>query len=98
MIRPIRASNWHARCSRQPRPATRASFVETAERVCRQGLDGKGRSIIVRRPERGTVSSTILALTLDPHRAIYRFAPYAPDRATYDDYSVVLRGLLRRGE
>lgn len=74
------------------------AFVETAERVCRQGVDATGRSIIVRRPERGTVSSTILALTRDANDTIYRFAPDAPDRVRYEDYSEALRHLLRRGE
>jgi uncharacterized protein with NRDE domain len=79
-------------------PRDTPAFVDAAERVCRQGLDATGRSIIVRRPERGTVSSTILALTRDPSDAVYRFAPDAPDRVEFDDYSAALRNLLRHGE
>ncbi|HVU89481.1 MAG TPA: NRDE family protein [Pirellulales bacterium] len=75
-------------------PKDTASFLEIARRVCRQGPDAAGRSIIVRRPERGTVSSTLLAVTNDPAHAVCQFAPRAPDMADYEDYSAVLRGLL----
>jgi uncharacterized protein with NRDE domain len=70
------------------------SFLTTARRVCSQGPDASGRSIVLRRPERGTVSSTVLALTTDPQEAICEFAAGSPDVTPYKDYSQELRKLL----
>jgi len=70
------------------------SFLQTARRVCRQGPDKLGRSIVLRRPERGTISSTLLALTSDLHQAHYEFAPGPPDITAYDDYTSVFRQML----
>ncbi len=70
------------------------SFLVTAERVCRQGPDDKGRAVVIRRPERGTVSSTLVALTSSPHEAVYQFAPGVPDVTPYEDYSESFRHLL----
>ena len=78
-------------------PSDTASFVDTAQRVCRQGLDTIGRSIIVRRPERDGFFDDS-GLTRDANHAVYQFAADAPDRAAYVDYSDALRRMLRRGE
>ena len=43
---------------------------------------------------RGTVSSTVLAVTDEPGQAVYEFAQGVPDVTPYDYYSDVLRGLL----
>ena len=75
-------------------PRDVASFLDTAQRVCRQGADAAGRSVVLRRPERGTVSSTLLALPTDSAEAVYLFAGASPDVAPYDDYSQALRQLL----
>ncbi len=75
-------------------PADVRSFLTSARRVCRQGFDASGRTIVIRRPERGTVSSTVLAVTDEPGQAVYEFAPGVPDVTPYDYYSDVLRGLL----
>lgn len=50
--------------------------------ICRVGFD------------RGTVSSTIVALTTDVTNARYLYAPGPPAETTFDDYSSELRRLL----
>jgi hypothetical protein len=70
------------------------SFLAVARRVCSQGPDGQGRSIVLRRRERGTVSSMLLAVTVRPEEAVCEFAGGAPDVTPYDDYSGELRRLL----
>ncbi len=70
------------------------AFLEVARRICRQGPDERGRSIVLRRPERGTISSTLLAVTADPRQACYEFSAGAPDVTPYDDYSQVFREML----
>ena len=72
------------------------SFLAVARRVCTQGPDASGRSVLLRFPERGTVSSTLLALTANPADAVCQFAPGPPDVTPYDDYSADLRELLER--
>ena len=71
-----------------------ASFLVTARRVCMQGPDAQSRSIIVRLPERGTVSSTLLAITAHADEAVCHFAPGPPDVTPYQDYTSELRRLL----
>ena len=71
-----------------------ATFLAAARGVCRQGPDGQGRSIVLRRAERGTVSSTLLAVTDNPRDAVCEFAAGAPDLVPYFDYSNDLRRLL----
>jgi uncharacterized protein with NRDE domain len=67
-----------------------AEFVARTAEVCAHG------DIVLRGPDRGTVSSDQIALTADADAAIYRHAPGPPDRRPYDDYSRHLRALLRR--
>ncbi|MHC4828255.1 MAG: NRDE family protein [Planctomycetota bacterium] len=69
-------------------PATVAEFLARTAEVCAQG------DIVVREPDRGTVSSDQIALTAAADAAVYRHAPGPPDRQSYDDYSQLLRGLL----
>lgn len=83
-------SLWAARF-----PSTPARFVEAARQVLGQGPDETNqRTIILRGPDRGTVSSSIIALTSDPTQAAYWFAPGSPDQQAYDDLSPSLRELL----
>jgi hypothetical protein len=49
---------------------------------------------IKRLPDRGTVSSTILAATGDPGTAAYWYAPGAPDRSSYVDRSGLYRAIV----
>jgi len=77
--------------------ATAEDFIERAAIVCAQGPAApEGVSIVLRSERGGTVSSTLIALTDDPSLAIYRYAPGAPDRTAYYDYSSELRRLLEK--
>jgi len=53
--------------------------------------------MIVRGKERGTVSSTLIALGKKPRDAIFQYANGSPDTARYEDYSPLLRDILSRG-
>ena len=53
--------------------------------------------MVVRGPDRGTVSSTLIALGKKPRDAIYQYSTDAPDRSKYEDYSPLLRDILSRG-
>ena len=53
--------------------------------------------MVIRGRDRGTVSSTLLALGKKPRDAIYQFAAGAPDQTKYEDYSPLLRDILSRG-
>ena len=53
--------------------------------------------MVVRGPDRGTVSSTLIALGKKPRDAIYQHSTGAPDRSKYEDYSPLLRDILSRG-
>jgi len=53
--------------------------------------------MVVKGKERGTVSSTLIALGKKPRDAIYQYANGSPDMARYEDYSPLLRDILSRG-
>ncbi|MDX1946696.1 MAG: NRDE family protein [Pirellulaceae bacterium] len=53
--------------------------------------------MVVRGKERGTVSSTLIALGKKPRDAIFQYAAGSPDTARYEDYSPLLRDILSRG-
>lgn len=53
--------------------------------------------MVVHGKERGTVSSTLIALGKKPRDAIYQYASNSPDVARYEDYSPLLRDILSRG-
>jgi len=53
--------------------------------------------MITRGKERGTVSSTLIALGKKPRDAIFQHANGSPDVARYVDYSPLLRDILSRG-
>jgi hypothetical protein len=73
-------------------------FLAVASKVFARAPSADGRpSIVVRRGERGTVSSTLIALGKKPRDAIYQYAPGPPDRTKYEDFSPLLRDILSRG-
>ncbi len=73
-------------------------FLAVASKVFARAPAPAGRpSMVMRGKERGTVSSTLIALGTKPRDAIYQFAPGAPDKSKYEDYSPLLRDILSRG-
>lgn len=73
-------------------------FLAVASKVFARSPSPPGRpSMIVRGSEKGTVSSTLVALGKKPRDAIYQFAGGAPDQTKYEDYSPLLRDILSRG-
>lgn len=79
----------------QADPDSADAFIRAAQDILARGpREGIGPSIVLRGEERGTVSSTIVALPRDRQRACYLYAADAPDRAAYDDYSELLRSVL----
>jgi uncharacterized protein with NRDE domain len=53
--------------------------------------------MVLRGKERGTVSSTLIALGKKPRDAIFQYANGSPVSARYEDYSPLLRDILSRG-
>jgi len=53
--------------------------------------------MVVHSKERGTVSSSLIALGKKPRDAIFQYANGSPDQARYEDYSPLLRDILSRG-
>jgi uncharacterized protein with NRDE domain len=53
--------------------------------------------MVIHGKERGTVSSTLIALGKKPRDAIFQYATGSPDQARYEDYSPLLRDILSRG-
>ena len=73
-------------------------FLAVASKVFARAPVGPGRpSMIVRNPDYGTVSSTLIALGVKPRDAIYQFSNGAPDEEKYEDFSPMLRDILSRG-
>jgi hypothetical protein len=73
-------------------------FLAVASKAFARGPVGPDRpSMVHRGQEKGTVSSTLIALGKKPRDAIYQFAAGAPDQARYEDFSPLLRDILSRG-
>ena len=73
-------------------------FLAVASKVFARSPSPPGRpSMVVRAPDYGTVSSTLIALSPKPRDAIFQYAAGAPDQAKYEDYSPMLRDILSRG-
>lgn len=73
-------------------------FLAVASKAFARGPTGPERpSMVMRGKEKGTVSSTLIALGKKPRDAIYQFAAGAPDQARYEDFSPLLRDILSRG-
>jgi hypothetical protein len=73
-------------------------FLAVASKVFARAPSPPGRAtMIVRGVDKGTVSSTLVALGKKPRDAIYQFADGPPDQAKFEDYSPLLRDILSRG-
>jgi hypothetical protein len=73
-------------------------FLAVASKVFARPASAPGRpGMVIRDRERGTVSSTLLALGRKPRDAIYQYTDGPPDKAKYEDYSPLLRDILSRG-
>lgn len=73
-------------------------FLARASQAFSRPPAPEGRpGMVVRGKERGTVSSTLIALGKKPRDAIFQYASGAPDQAKYEDYSPLLRDILSRG-
>ena len=73
-------------------------FLAVASKVFARAPSVPGRpTMVVRGRDRGTVSSTLIALGKKPRDAIYQFANGSPDEARFEDYSPMLRDILSRG-
>ena len=76
-------------------PNTPRSFIDHTAKLLRQGPDELGQpTIILRGPDRGTVSSTILAVTQGNEPARYLHSSGAPDLHSYEDYSELLQEVI----
>ncbi|MFO0914454.1 MAG: NRDE family protein [Pirellulales bacterium] len=73
-------------------------FLAVASKVFARSPSTPGRpSMVTRDRDRGTVSSTLIALGKKPRDAIYQYAGGPPDETRYEDYSPLLRDILSRG-
>lgn len=73
-------------------------FLAVASKVFARSPASTGRaSMIVRGPDYGTISSTLIALSPKPRDAIFQYSAGSPDEAKYEDYSPMLRDILSRG-
>lgn len=73
-------------------------FLAVASKVFARPPAGPERpGMVVHEQDRGTVSSTLIALGLKPRDAIFQFAAGAPDQTKYEDFSPLLRDILSRG-
>lgn len=73
-------------------------FLAVASKVFARSPALPGRpSMIERGNEKGTVSSTLIALGKKPRDAIYQYADGSPDQSKYEDFSPLLRDILSRG-
>ncbi len=73
-------------------------FLAIASKVFARPASGPDRpAMVVRGKDRGTVSSTLIALGKKPRDAIYQYANGAPDQHKYEDCSPMLRDILSRG-
>jgi hypothetical protein len=73
-------------------------FLAVASKVFARTPAGPGRpSIVVRGRDRGTISSSLLALGAKPRDAIFQYAGGSPDTTKYEDFSPLLRDILSRG-
>jgi hypothetical protein len=73
-------------------------FLAVASKVFARSPSPPGRpSMVLRDRDRGTVSSTLVALGKKPRDAIYQYAGGPPDQTRYEDYSPLLRDILSRG-
>lgn len=73
-------------------------FLAVASQRFARPPAAEGRpGMVLKGKERGTVSSTLIALGKKPRDAIFQYANGSPDTARYEDYSPLLRDILSRG-
>ena len=73
-------------------------FLAVASKAFARPSAAAGRpGMVLKGKERGTVSSTLIALGKKPRDAIFQYASGSPDTARYEDYSPLLRDILSRG-
>ena len=71
------------------------SFFAVASKAFSSNPDASGKmGILVRKPNKMTVSSMLVSLTEKTPRSIMQFAPRSPDICPYDDVSALLRQVL----
>jgi uncharacterized protein with NRDE domain len=70
-----------------------ADCIAALKTLCAKGGDDGQPTMCFRGPERGTVSSTIVAVQPDLIGSVYLHAQGPPDRTPYVDYSPLLREL-----
>jgi len=71
------------------------SFFAIASRAFSSNPDASGKmGILVRRPNKRTVSSMLVSLMEKTQRSVMQFAPGAPDMCPYEDVSALLRQVL----
>lgn len=76
-------------------PNSLDSFVAVSRDILSRHSDDMHQpTIVLRGPERGTVSSSIIALATDPAQSVYLHAAGSPDRTEYADLSPLLRGMF----
>lgn len=73
-------------------------FLAVASKVFARGPSVIGRpSMVMKKADYRTVSSTLVALGKKPRDAIYQYSDGSPDEVRYEDYSPLLRDILSRG-
>jgi hypothetical protein len=73
-------------------------FLAVSSKAFARPPAAEGRpGMVVHGKERGTVSSTLIALGKKPRDAIFQYANGSPETARYEDYSPLLRDILSRG-
>jgi uncharacterized protein with NRDE domain len=78
-------------------PATRdlQGFLQIAPRAMSQGPDPEARrTIVLRGPDRGTVSSAVIGLCRPRTDSVFLFANGSPDETPYEDVSDLLHDVL----
>jgi len=73
-------------------------FLAVSSKAFARPSAAEGRpGMVVTGKDRGTVSSTLIALGKKPRDAIFQYANGSPETARYEDYSPLLRDILSRG-
>ena len=74
---------------------TAISFFAVASRAFSSNPDASGRmGVLVKKPNRQTVSSMLVSLTEKTQRSVMQFAAGSPDMCPYEDVSALLRQVL----
>ena len=71
------------------------SFFAVASKTFASTPSASGKmGLLVRKPEKATVSSMLISLTEKTQRSVMQFAPGSPDLCPYEDVSALLRQVL----